>query len=55
MIHRCDPFKPEEIEGFKKAFEGIDDFDLIQISDYTKFNCFCIKNNKCNTNNKAIL
>lgn len=47
VIHRCDPFKQEEIEGFKKAFEGIDDFDLIQISDYTQFNSFCFRNNKC--------
>ncbi len=48
VIHRCDPFKKEEIEGFKKAFEGIDDFDLIQISVYTQFNCYCFKNNRCN-------
>lgn len=47
VIHRCDPFRKEEIEGFKKAFEGIEDFDLIQISDYTHFNCYSLKNNKC--------
>ena len=35
VIHRADPFRSEEIEGFKKAFEGIDDFALIQITDYT--------------------
>lgn len=48
VIHRCDPFKKEEIEGFKKAFEGIDDFDLIQITEYTKFNCYSFKNGECN-------
>lgn len=26
---------------------GIDNFDLIQISDYTQFNCYCFKCNKC--------
>lgn len=47
VIHRCNSFKKEEIEGFKKAFMGIDNFDLIQISDYTQFNCYCFKYNKC--------
>lgn len=40
VIHRTDPFRKEEIAGFKKAFEGIDDFDLIQISDLTYFNSY---------------
>jgi len=47
VIHRCDPFRTEEIEGFKKAFEGIDDFDLIQISDYAQFNCYCFRYGEC--------
>ncbi len=48
VVHRCNPFKQEEIEGFKKAFEGIEDFDLIQISEYTQFNCYSFKNGRCN-------
>ena len=40
VIHRADPFRKEEIAGFKKAFEGIDDFDLIQISDFSFFNSY---------------
>lgn len=48
VIHRADPFKQEEIDGFKMAFEGIDDFDLIQISDYTFFNCYKFVNERCN-------
>lgn len=47
VIHRCNPFRKEEIEGFKKAFEGIDDFDLIQISDCARLNCYSFKNDKC--------
>ena len=40
VIHRANPFRKEEIAGFKKAFEGIDDFDLIQISDFSFFNSY---------------
>ena len=40
VIHRSDPFKKEEIEGFKMAFEGINDFDLIQLVEETKFNVY---------------
>ena len=47
VIHRADPFRSEEIEGFKKAFEGIDDFALIQITDYTFFNSYRFSNGKC--------
>ncbi len=47
VIHRNNPFKKEEIEGFKKAFEGLDDFALIQIGDYTQFNCYSIINGNC--------
>ena len=47
VIHRSNPFKQEEIEGFKKAFEGIEDFDLIQISDHQSFNGYSFQNNKC--------
>ena len=47
VIHRSSPFREEEIEGFKKAFEGIPDFDLIQVIDYTCFNSYCFKNKLC--------
>lgn len=47
VIHRTDPFRAEEITGFKKAFEGIDDFDLIQISDFTTFNSYKFVNQVC--------
>lgn len=47
VIHRTDPFRAEEISGFKKAFEGIDDFDLIQISDFTSFNSYKFVNQAC--------
>ncbi len=47
VIHRSSPFMQEEIEGFKKAFEGIEDFDLIEFSDYTHFNGYKIKNDIC--------
>ena len=47
VIHRSSPFRKEEIEGFKKAFEGIPDFDLIQVIDYTCFNSYCFKNKLC--------
>ena len=47
VIHRTDPFRKEEIAGFKKAFEGIDDFDLLQISDYTFFNAYKFNNQRC--------
>lgn len=47
VIHRADPFKREEIAGFKMAFEGIDNFDLIQISDYSFFNCYKLVNSVC--------
>jgi len=45
VIHRNDPFRTEEIEGFKMAFEGIDDFDLIQLIDVSKFNLYPFNNN----------
>lgn len=47
VIHRTDPFRSEEIAGFKKAFVGIDDFDLIQISDFTTFNSYKFVNQAC--------
>lgn len=47
VIHRTDPFVKEEIEGFKMAFEGIDDFDLIQVIDRSNFNSYRIKNGYC--------
>lgn len=47
VIHRGDPFRHDEIEGFKMAFEGIDDFDLIQIIDKTSFNAYKFVNDKC--------
>lgn len=40
VIHRSDPFRLEEIEGFKKAFEGINDFVLLQIVEGTSFNVY---------------
>ena len=40
VIHRNDPFKNEEIEGFKKAFEGIEDFVLLQIVEDTALNVY---------------
>lgn len=40
VIHRNDPFVKEEIEGFKMAFQGIDDFDLIQLIEGTRFNVY---------------
>lgn len=46
-IHRCSPFRSEEIAGFRKAFEGIDNFDLVQISDYCSFNCYPFRNGDC--------
>lgn len=47
VIHRTDPFVKEEIEGFKMAFEGIDDFDLIQIIERSSFNSYRINNGYC--------
>ncbi len=47
VIHRSDPFKKEEIEGFKLAFEGIDDFDLIQLVEETKFNVYPFSGDQC--------
>lgn len=47
VIHRCSPFREEEIKGFRRAFEGIDDFDLIQIIEHTSFNTYQFKNNIC--------
>lgn len=40
VIHRSDPFKREEITGFKKAFEGIEDFVLLQIVEDTSLNAY---------------
>ncbi len=40
VIHRNDPFKNEEIAGFKKAFEGIEDFVLLQIVEDTALNAY---------------
>lgn len=40
VIHRSDPFRLEEIEGFKKAFEGINDFVLLQIVEENPFNVY---------------
>lgn len=47
VIHRCDPFRKEEIEGFKKAFTGIEDFVLIQITEKVNFNAYRFKNSYC--------
>ena len=47
VIHRSDPFKDEEIEGFKKAFEGIDDFVLLQIIEDTSLNIYPFTNYGC--------
>jgi len=46
VIHRSDPFKEEEINGFSMAFEGLDDFALYQIVEYPSINGYVIKNNK---------
>lgn len=43
VIHRNSPFRKEEIEGFKLAFSGILEFDLIQISFDSTFNCYVQK------------
>lgn len=40
VIHRNDPFKNEEIAGFKKAFQGIEDFVLLQIVEDTTLNAY---------------
>lgn len=47
VIHRCDPFRKEEIEGFKKAFAGIEDFVLVQITERVDFNAYKFKNHYC--------
>lgn len=47
VIHRVSPFKNEEIQGFKMAFNGINDFDLIEITDASMFNAYKIVNNQC--------
>lgn len=48
VIHRADPFMKEEIEGFRLAFEGIDDFDLIQLAEGSRFNVYPIASDlKC--------
>lgn len=41
-IHRTVPFKPEEILGFKKAFEGLDDFTLLQIVEFPSENVYAL-------------
>jgi len=43
VIHRTVPFKREEIEGFNMAFEGLDDFTLLQIVQYPLENVY-VKN-----------
>lgn len=47
VIHRKDPFTDEEIQGFKKAFEGIDDFVLVQLTENTKFNSYKFYQDSC--------
>lgn len=47
VIHRNDPFKKEEIAGFKKAFEGIEDFVLLQIVEDTALNAYPFNNYGC--------
>lgn len=48
VIHRNDPFKKEEISGFKKAFEGIEDFVLLQIVEDTAINAYPFGKYDCN-------
>ena len=48
VIHRNDPFRKEEIEGFKKAFEGIEDFVLLQIVEDTSLNAYPFGKSGCN-------
>ena len=40
VVHRSSPFMREEIAGFKAAFEGIRDLNLIEITGYSDFNAF---------------
>ena len=40
VIHRSSPFLKEEIAGFKAAFEGIRDLNLIEITGFCGFNAF---------------
>lgn len=47
VIHRKDPFTLEEIVGFKKAFEGIEDFVLLQIVEDTALNAYPFNENGC--------
>lgn len=47
VIHRASPFKNEEIEGFRMAFCGIEDFELIEIYDTSSFNAYKIVDNQC--------
>lgn len=48
VIHRSDPFRKEEIDGFKKAFEGIQDFVLLQIVEDTSLNAYPFGRSGCN-------
>lgn len=48
VIHRNSYFREEEIAGFKKAFEGVKFFDLIQITEFTKFNGFVVTGDSIN-------
>ena len=48
VIHRNDPFKKEEINGFKKAFEGIEDCVLLQVVEDTAFNVYPFGKYGCN-------
>lgn len=43
VVHRTVPFKKEEINGFKKAFEGLDDFSLLQITEFPEENIYPLK------------
>lgn len=47
VIHRTDPFRNEEISGFRRAFEGIDDFILLQIVEDTTFNVYPFSSYGC--------
>ena len=46
VIHRTTPFKKQEIEGFKQAFSGLNDFNLVQIVEYSEFNGYVERDNK---------
>lgn len=48
VIHRNNPFRKEEISGFKKAFEGIEDFVLLQVVEDTAVNIYPFGKYGCN-------